>query len=131
LAKRLRGLVNGVKFVVVEETDPLPEQLSRHQEAWGNDNSRARGVYFENTATGEKIIYVRGSSAGDFQGINNTTVLHELLHAATQQKLLANLGKTPILRLMLQRNNVISQRAAHCETTTFPNPPSSRSFQTC
>jgi hypothetical protein len=87
LAKRLRGLVNGVKFVVVEETDPLPEQLSRHQEAWGNDNSRARGVYFENTATGEKIIYVRGSSAGGFQGINNTTVLHELLHAATQQKL--------------------------------------------
>jgi hypothetical protein len=87
LAKRLRGLVNGVKFVVVEETDPLPEQLSRHQEAWGNDNSRARGVYFENTTTGEKIIYVRGSSAGDFQGINNTTVLHELLHAATQQKL--------------------------------------------
>lgn len=87
LAKRLRGLVNGVKFVVVEETDPLPEQLSRHQEAWGNDNSRARGVYFENTATGEKIIYVRGASAGEFQGINNTTVLHELLHAATQQKL--------------------------------------------
>ena len=87
LAKRLRGLVNGVKFVVVEETDPLPEQLSRHQEAWGNENSRARGVYFENTATGEKVIYVRGASAGDFQGINNTTVLHELLHAATQQKL--------------------------------------------
>jgi hypothetical protein len=87
LAKRLRGLVNGVKFVVVEETDPLPEQLSRHQEAWGNDNSRARGVYFENTATGEKVIYVRGASAGSFQGINNTTVLHELLHAATQQKL--------------------------------------------
>lgn len=87
LAKRLRGLVNGVKFVVVEETDPLPEQLSRHQEAWGNDNSRARGVYFENTATGEKVIYVRGASAGGFQGINNTTVLHELLHAATQQKL--------------------------------------------
>ena len=87
LAKRLRGLVNGVKFVVVEETDPLPEQLSRHQEAWGNENSRARGVYFENTATGEKVIYVRGASAGGFQGINNTTVLHELLHAATQQKL--------------------------------------------
>jgi hypothetical protein len=87
LAKRLRRMVNGVKFVVVEETDPLPEQLSRHQEAWGNDNSRARGVYFENTATGEKVIYVRGASAGDFQGINNTTVLHELLHAATQQKL--------------------------------------------
>jgi hypothetical protein len=41
-------LVAGVNFVVVEETDPLPEQLSRHQEAWGNDNSRARGVYFEN-----------------------------------------------------------------------------------
>jgi hypothetical protein len=95
LAKRLRGLVNGVKFVVVEETDPLPEQLSRHQEAWGNDNSRARGVYFENTATGEKIVFVRGSSAGGFQGINNTTVLHEMLHAATQQKLeLARLAVT-------------------------------------
>lgn len=87
LAKRLRNLVRNVKFVVVEETDPLPEQLSRHQEAWGSDNSRARGVYFENTATGEKIIFVRGASAGGFQGINNTTVLHEALHAATQQKL--------------------------------------------
>jgi hypothetical protein len=87
LAKRLRPLVAGVKFVVVEETDPLPEQLSRHQEAWGNDESRARGVYFENTATGEKTIFVRGSSAGGFQGINITTILHEALHAATQQKL--------------------------------------------
>jgi hypothetical protein len=95
LAKRLRGFVNGVKFVVVEETDPLPEQLSRHQEAWGNDNSRARGVYFENTATGERVVFVRGSSAGGFQGINNTTVLHEMLHAATQQKLeLARLAVT-------------------------------------
>ena len=87
LAKRLRRLVAGVKFVVVEESDPLPEQLSRHQEAWGNDNSRARGVYFENTATGERTIFVRGASAGSFQGINNTTVLHEALHAALQQKL--------------------------------------------
>jgi hypothetical protein len=87
LAKRLRGLVRDVKFVVVEETDPLPEQLSRHQDAWGSDNARARGVYFENTATDEKIIFVRGASAGGFQGINNTTVLHEALHAATQQKL--------------------------------------------
>jgi hypothetical protein len=87
LAKRLRSLVAGVNFVVVEETDPLPEQLSRHQEAWGNDNSRARGVYFENTATGERTIFVRGASAGSFQGINNTTVLHEALHAALQQKL--------------------------------------------
>jgi hypothetical protein len=87
LAKRLRNLVRNVKFVVVEETDPLPEQLSRHQEAWGSDNSRARGVYFESAATGERIIFVRGASAGGFQGINNTTVLHEALHAATQQKL--------------------------------------------
>jgi hypothetical protein len=87
LAKRLRPLVAGVKFVVVEETDPLPEQLSRHQEAWGNENSRARGVYFENTATGERVIFVRGASAGGFQGINNTTVLHEALHAALQKKL--------------------------------------------
>jgi hypothetical protein len=87
LAKRLRGLVRDVKFVVVEETDPLPEQLSRHQDAWGSDNARARGVYFENTATDEKIIFVRGASAGSFQGINNTTVLHEALHAATQKKL--------------------------------------------
>ena len=87
LAKRLRGFTNGVKFVVVEESDPLPANLERHKESWGNDNSRARGVYFESTATGEKVIYVRGASAGEFQGINNTTVLHELLHAAVQQKL--------------------------------------------
>jgi hypothetical protein len=87
LAKRLRALVAGVNFVVVEESDPLPEQLARHQEAWGNEDSRARGVYFENTATGERTIFVRGASAGSFQGINNTTVLHEALHAALQQKL--------------------------------------------
>jgi hypothetical protein len=87
LAKRLLPFVMNTKFVVVEESDPLPEQLERHKEAWGEDENRSRGVYIENRATGDKTIYVRGSSGGEYQGINPTVVLHEVLHAALQQKL--------------------------------------------
>jgi hypothetical protein len=85
LAVRLRPFVNGVKFVVLEKNDPVPAQLQsgRNAEAWAN----ARGVYIQNDAAKTKTVYVRGASFGEDQGVNNVTVLHELLHAATNQKI--------------------------------------------
>jgi len=83
LAARLRPFVAGVKFVVVERGDPTPEQLQsgRNAEAW----ERALGLYIQDGK--QKIVYVRGSSFGNDQGVNNITVLHELLHAATNAKI--------------------------------------------
>lgn len=85
LARRLRGFVNNVKFVVIEQGDPLPEQLKKpvNLREW----ERSRGLYIENSQTRERTVYVRGASFGEDQGVNNVTVLHELLHAATNTKL--------------------------------------------
>lgn len=85
LAARLRAFVNGVNFVVLEKGDPLPAQLQSgpNAEAWEN----ARGVYIQDDAAKTRTVYVRGASFGADQGVNNVTVLHELLHAATNQKL--------------------------------------------
>jgi hypothetical protein len=85
LAKRLRSFVQGVKFVVLEEGQEVPEQLKtpRNAKAW----DRSIALYIENYKTGDRVIYVRGASFGNSQGINNTTILHELLHAATNRKL--------------------------------------------
>jgi hypothetical protein len=44
-------------------------------------------------APDSRTVYVRGASFGDSQGINNITVLHEILHAATNQKI--SLGLLP------------------------------------
>jgi hypothetical protein len=82
-AKRLRGFVNGVKFVVLEEGQALPEQLQRHAAQW----ERSVGLFIENYKTGERAIYIRGASFGKNQGVNVVTVLHELLHAATNRKI--------------------------------------------
>ena len=85
VASRIRSFVGGVKFVVVEKGDPTPKELQsgRNAEAW----ARARGVYIQNDETKTRTVYVRGASFGDDQGVNNVTVLHELLHAATNQKI--------------------------------------------
>jgi hypothetical protein len=85
LGKRLRGFVNGVKFVVIEKGDELPDQLKKTKNAEQWDRSIA--LYIENYRTGDKVIYVRGASFGVDQGVNNTTIMHELLHAATNRKL--------------------------------------------
>ena len=85
LGRRLRGFVNGVKFVVIEKGDELPEQLKKTRNAQQWDRSIA--LYIENYRTGDKVIYVRGASFGVDQGVNNTTIMHELLHAATNRKL--------------------------------------------
>lgn len=83
LAKRLRGFVSGVQFIVIEKGDVLPEQLQRHMNDW----NAARGLFIEDLPTKTRRVYVRGASFGVDQGVNNITVLHELLHAATNQKL--------------------------------------------
>ncbi len=86
LGKRLRAFVNGVNFVVIEKGQALPAQLQtpRNARAW----ERSIGLYIENYDTGARAIYVRGESFGDDQGVNNVTILHELLHAATNRKVM-------------------------------------------
>ena len=79
LAMRLRPFLNGVKFVVIEVGDALPPVLEKNIDSW----NRARGIYVPENRT----IYVRGKSFGKDQGINNTTILHEALHAATSTKI--------------------------------------------
>jgi len=85
LGNRLRGFVNGVKFVVIEKDQKVPEGLTgaRIAKRW----EKSIAMYVENYDTGERTVYVRGASFGNRQGLNNTTVLHELLHAATSRKL--------------------------------------------
>ena len=83
LAKRLRGFVNGVSFEVIEKGQPLPDVLQRNMDTWG----RASAIYIRDEATGKRSIYVRGESFGQYHGVNNVDVLHELLHAATNQRI--------------------------------------------
>lgn len=83
LARRLRPFVAGVKFVVVEQGDPIPERLQSGVNAAAWD--RALGLFIQDGK--ERIVYVRGASFGNDQGVNNITVLHEMLHAATNRKL--------------------------------------------
>lgn len=85
LAKRLRGFVSNVKVVVVEANQPVPAGIAKNPR-YAKDWDRARAMYAENYKTGERVIYVRGASFGEAQGVNNITMLHELLHAALNRK---------------------------------------------
>lgn len=84
IANRLRNVVRKVRVVVVEDGSPVPEGLldPTNAEAWDG----ARGLYVEEP-DGTQTVYLRGASFGADQGVNNVTALHELLHAATSQKL--------------------------------------------
>lgn len=86
---RLRVLQD-VKFVVLEADDPLPAELAKDL-GW----AQARGAYDAGTNT----IYVKGESQGYLQGVNNTTILHELLHAALHRKIKAG-SQAAFKRLM-------------------------------
>lgn len=81
LAMRLSKLrvLQNVDFVVLEEGDEIPLELVRDLDGW----SQARGVYIPETNT----VYVKGTSYGYLQGVNNITILHELLHAALARKI--------------------------------------------
>lgn len=99
LAKRLRPFVAGVKFVVIEQGQELPQQLQENIGDW----EASRGLFFPSEPGNKPTIYVRGASFGQDQGSNAITVLHELLHAATNAKI--NLG-------MIARAKGISTDAA-------------------
>ena len=89
IASRLQRFVQNVKFVVLEDGDPLPEQLQkpRNKEAWDG----ARGLFIYDPKTKERTVYVRGISFGEDQGVNVITVLHEIIHAATNSRIEAGL----------------------------------------
>lgn len=87
IARRLRSVVSGLKIVVVEEGQPLPEQLVKNPRI-AAEWDRARALYIENEFSKDKILYVRGTSFGADQGVNNITMLHELFHAATNRKIM-------------------------------------------
>jgi hypothetical protein len=86
VAQRIRNFMVGVKFVVVEKGDATPANILKELEG-------ARGLFVYTPGQKERTVYVRGSSFGDQQGINNVTVLHELLHAATASRITAGLLK--------------------------------------
>lgn len=83
LAERLRSAVAGVEFMVIEEGDPLPAVLQRPENA--KEWERARGLFLQDGK--KRYVFVRGTSFTGNVGANNITVLHELLHAATNKRL--------------------------------------------
>jgi hypothetical protein len=90
VANRIRPFVKDVEFVVLEKGDVLPSPLQQVEADW----NRARGIfisYYKKDASGNlkefRAVYVRGASFGVDQGVNNIIVLHELLHAATTNRI--------------------------------------------
>lgn len=85
LAQRLLPFVKDVKFKVIEEDDTLPTQIV--EGGAEKDWDASRGLFLRVVSTGERFVFVRGISGGPSQGINNVTVLHEMLHAALNKKM--------------------------------------------
>jgi hypothetical protein len=85
LAQRLLPFVKDVKFMVLEEGAPLPSQITEAgaQADW----AASRGMFLRIVSTGERFVFVLGATGGPSQGINNITVLHEMLHAALNKKM--------------------------------------------
>ena len=106
VAQRIRNFVVGVKFVVVEKGDATPANILAELEG-------ARGLFEFTPGLKERTVYVRGSSFGDQQGINNVTVLHELLHAATASRITAGLLKgfknASLQKFMREMNGVMKR----------------------
>ena len=87
LAKRLRVVVGDTPFVIIEPNDPDTKLRKAFEK------SEARGIYSANEdllrdPAPKGIIYVAGAKYGNTkQGVNNRTVLHELLHAGSYAKI--------------------------------------------
>ena len=90
LAQRLLPFVKNVKFQVIEEGAPLPSQIT--EGGVEADWNESRGMFLRIVATGERFVFVRGTTGGPNQGVNNVTVLHEMLHAALNEKIAAAYG---------------------------------------
>ena len=107
VAQRIRNFMVGVKFVVVEKGDGTPAEILAEMEG-------ARGLFVYTPGQKERTVYVRGSSFGNLQGINNITVLHELLHAATASRIEAGLLKgfrNASLQKFMREMDAIMKRA--------------------
>jgi hypothetical protein len=85
LAQRLLPFVKDVNFKVIEEDDALPSQITEGGAT--EDWDASRGLFLRVVSTGERFVFVRGISAGPSNGVNNVTVLHEMLHAALNKKM--------------------------------------------
>jgi hypothetical protein len=85
LAKRLLPFVKDVRFQVIEEDAPLPQEIVDGQVT--DDWMESRGMFMREVSTGRRFVFVRGATGGPSQGVNNVTVLHEMLHAALNKKI--------------------------------------------
>lgn len=103
LANRLRQFVPNLRIVVLEKGEPLPARLTRAGE---NPEGRWNGLFMPGV---DPVVYITGASFGEFNGQNNVTLLHEILHAALNNRLYAGMaGLSPkakqftdqIIRLM-------------------------------
>ena len=86
LANRLRAFVPNLRIVVLEKGDPLPARLTRAGE---NPEGRWNGLFMPGT---DPVVYITGASFGEFNGQNNITLLHEILHAALNNRLYAGMA---------------------------------------
>lgn len=85
LAQRLLPFVKDVRFQVIEEDAPLPQEIVDGQVT--DDWMESRGMFMREISTGKRFVFVRGATGGPSQGVNNVTVLHEMLHAALNKKI--------------------------------------------
>ena len=85
MAARLLPFVKDVSFQVLEEDSPLPREIVDGQVV--DDWNESRGMFMREISTGKRFVFVRGVSGGPNQGVNNVTVLHEMLHAALNKKM--------------------------------------------
>lgn len=120
IANLLRRFVTNVEFSVVEKGDPTPERLSRgiNGRAW----ERANGIYLSGNKKLAPAIYVRGASFGNGHGVDVITVLHEILHAATNKRILnamqasfAGAADTAAIRFVRELNYVMANAEAAYE----------------
>jgi len=87
VAARLLPNVINVRIQVIQPNQAVPDFIK-------DKFDTARGLYYEVPETGVKTIYLHGSKFGaDVQGVNNTTALHEILHAATAFKIKVGLSR--------------------------------------
>jgi hypothetical protein len=116
VARRLLNYVRGVEFVVIEKGEVLPPELQypENKALWDN----ARGAFFgwqNQDKPGQRVIFIKGGSFGDASGINNVTVIHEILHAATNRRIitggLAIIKPSDPLKLFLKELNDLQDTA--------------------
>ncbi len=69
-----------VEYIIVQPDVEVPGGVPRTLNI-------ANGVNYENYKTGRRAIYLRGDKFNGENGMNETVVLHELIHAATAERI--------------------------------------------